>query len=327
MDLSPRTLYLSSCFLGALGAVFVFYYGQQLGLIDNPVKRSSHTTPTPKGGGIGILAAFLVSSIALDLPPLFTISTCLIAFTGLLGDRFHIRVKLRLAVHFGCALLALFALSSFQSPGSLHYALLPLWPVFIVGSANFYNFMDGINGIASITSIVAFSLMAWFSDKAGIDPSFSMLALAIACSSLGFLPFNLPNARVFMGDVGSILLGFVFSLLVFVFSANSLDFLCYASLLFPFYIDELTTMAIRVKNGENLSQAHRKHLYQILSNELNLKHWNVSFLYGGVQIVVGLSVFNLKPYGLLAVLLFLLLAALSFSLINFLVRSKVTLPD
>jgi Fuc2NAc and GlcNAc transferase len=84
----------------------------------------------------------------------------------------------------------------------------------------------------------------------------------MSLSCIGFLPFNVPKAKVFMGDVGSILLGFIFSgMAVYLFN-DVLDFICLSSFLFPFYADELTTMIVRLKDGENLTNAHRRHLYQ-----------------------------------------------------------------
>ena len=139
--------------------------------------------------------------------------------------------------------------------------------VFIVGTANFYNFMDGINGIAAITGIVGFGLLALYSFLSESYSSFAVLSVCIYFSCLGFLPFNMPKAKVFMGDVGSILLGFTFAGMVVWLSKNPLDFICLAAFLFPFYADELTTMAVRIRDGDNLLRAHRRHLYQVLANE------------------------------------------------------------
>jgi UDP-N-acetylmuramyl pentapeptide phosphotransferase/UDP-N-acetylglucosamine-1-phosphate transferase len=132
----------------------------------------------------------------------------------------------------------------------------------------------------------------------------------------------MPKAKVFMGDVGSILLGFVFGVFVYNITTTPLDFLIFASLLFPFYIDELSTMTIRMKNGERLTVAHRKHLYQILVNENNMAHWQVSLLYGVVQCGIGLSIFTLKEKGIIAVLFFLLLASMSFVALSLVVRRR-----
>ena len=146
----------------------------------------------------------------------------------------------------------------------------------MVGTANIYNFMDGINGIAAITAIVGFGLLSLFSLIAGQDSAYGVLSVCIAFSCLGFLPFNMPKAKVFMGDVGSILLGFSFAAIVVILSKSILDFVCLAGFLFPFYADELTTMAARIKDGENLFKPHRRHLYQLLANEKRIAHWKIS---------------------------------------------------
>jgi len=86
------------------------------------------------------------------------------------------------------------------------YALMPLLVIFVVGTANFYNFMDGINGIAGITGIVGFGLIAFYTSNSGYSTILSTLAICMSLSCVGFLPFNVPKAKVFMGDVGSILL-------------------------------------------------------------------------------------------------------------------------
>ena len=174
---------------------------------------------------------------------------------------------------------------------------MPLLVVFIVGTANFYNFMDGINGISGITGIIGFGMIAFYALYFGNSSHLSTLAICMSISCVGFLPFNVPKAKVFMGDVGSILLGFVFSGLVVYLSENVLDFVCLMSFLFPFYADELITMVIRLKNKENLTKAHRRHLYQILANEYGISHWKISTGYGLFQLMIGISILLLKTYG------------------------------
>jgi Fuc2NAc and GlcNAc transferase len=117
--------------------------------------------------------------------------------------------------------------------------------------------MDGINGIAGITGIVAFGLLAYYASFSGLKAPLDILAICILLACAGFLPFNMPRARVFMGDVGSILLGFVFAGMVVYLSKSVMDFICLSAFLFPFYADELTTMIVRLKNGENLTKPRR----------------------------------------------------------------------
>lgn len=202
--------------------------------------------------------------------------------------------------------------------------LLASLSVFIVGTANFYNFMDGINGIAGITGVVGFLLLAVYGHGAGSDSVYNVLSVAMACSCAGFLPFNIPRAKVFMGDVGSVLLGFVFACLVVLLSASFFDFICMTAFLFPFYADELTTMAIRIRDGDKLSQAHRKHVYQLLANEYGIDHWKVSLGYGVVQLIIGCVVFVIRNNDLASLLSFL--AVCFFFLFCFLWAYVLKLP-
>ena len=167
-----------------------------------------------------------------------------------------------------------------------------------MGTANYYNFMDGINGIAGITAVVGFGLLAFYASTSGAEHSFVILSICIALSCLGFLPFNMPKARVFMGDVGSILVGFLFAAMVVMLSKSFLDFVCLAGFLFPFYADELTTLYVRIKDEfpsgrmnscgirdgwmDRLMKPHRRHVYQLLANEMGIEHWKVSVGYGGL---------------------------------------------
>ena len=113
------------------------------------------------------------------------------------------------------------------------------------------------------------------------------MSMILAAGCTGFLPLNFPKAKVFMGDVGSIFLGFVFASFVVKMSVTINIFLCMIMFLCTFYADAVITLYYRWKRGENLMQAHRSHLYQYLSNELKLPHWKVTLLYAVVQLCFG----------------------------------------
>ena len=193
-----------------------------------------------------------------------------------------------------------------------------------MGTANFYNFMDGINGIAGTTGIVGFGLLALYLDIMSGSLPLKVLAICMSLACAAFLPFNMPRARVFMGDVGSILLGFLFGGMVVLISQSILDFICLASFLFPFYADELTTMVIRIKDRENLLNPHRRHLYQLLANEKGIAHWKVSVGYGLIQLIVGLGGLGVRPLGLPAVMALLVFCFAAFASVSFLVRKNLT---
>jgi len=148
--------------------------------------------------------------------------------------------------------------------------------------------MDGINGIAGLIGSVGFGLMAYFSYFILNAHDVFLMSAVLAAGCLGFLPFNFPRARVFMGDVGSIFLGFVFASFVIKLSTSINIFLCLIMFLCTFYADAVITIYYRWRGGENLMQAHRSHLYQYMSNELGYPHWKVSLLYAVVQLAVGI---------------------------------------
>lgn len=298
-------------------------FAGKLSLLDCPEERSSHRQPTPKGGGVGILAAFSLVSMASGVSPWFWGPISLLSLMAGYGDRVELTARLRLLAQLG--LTAPLVVGTWQ-PSSSYYLNCPLilfWIVFIAGTANFYNFMDGINGIAGITGVVGFSLLALYIHDLGGQTTLGNLSTCMAFSCLGFLPFNMPKAKVFMGDIGSILLGAVFAGLVYLASRTLLDFLCMASFLFPFYADELTTMAVRLKKGENITQAHRKHLYQLFANEMAIPHWQVSAIFGCVQLFIGISVLVTKSLGSYVLLAILIFYSIVFILVSWYFRSYI----
>jgi len=237
----------------------------------------------------------------------------------LAGDRIHISPKCRLFIQF----IAAFALLSpilVSDPSSdfcpLSAAFSPwirvlgclLLSILVVGTANFYNFMDGINGIAGMTGGVGFALLGFYAFRSGSESSAVVLAICMSLACLGFLPLNVPRARVFMGDVGSILLGFVFAGMVVWLTKSLLDFICMTAFIFPFYADELSTMVIRLRDHSPremnlgrmrmLAKPHRRHVYQLLANEMSIAHWKVSVAYGVFQAIVGIGALAVSAYGM-----------------------------
>jgi len=301
----------ASALIGWGGALFVARQGHCLGLVDIPTTRSSHAQPTPKGGGIGLLAAVVLTGLALRLPWHIWASAMVVSAFSIWTDRRDIRPSTRLKVHFLAAFLLLFGQAGWGTGRWSDLLMYVPWAVFIVGTANIYNFMDGINGIAGITGVVAFGLLGTFHAYYQVDgTALWYWSLAAACA--GFLPLNLPQARVFMGDVGSILLGFLFASGVVAASHSLQDFLCVVSFLFPFYADELTTMYIRLRMRENLTVAHRRHMYQLLVNELGYAHWKIAMVYGVMQAAIGTISLLLVSRGWSAVAAFLLICSTVF---------------
>jgi Fuc2NAc and GlcNAc transferase len=322
--------------MGWAGAYFVGKLSHRLHLLDFPTGRSSHEAATSKGGGIGILASFVLVSIALDMPATFIISGTLISLISFYADSRDLSVKFRLGIHFlAAALLILpFLYDAIRFSASAEHILIApvfwvlIYVLFVVATANFYNFMDGINGIAAVTGIVASGLIIMYYHQflhinAMPVSSFAALAACVGFSCLGFLPFNMPGARVFMGDVGSVLLGFIFAGLILELAVSFLDLICMASFLFLFYADELTTMWIRLRDHERLTVAHRRHFYQLLANDFRMPHWQVTALYGLAQLIIGLSVIFTRHSGLVIVLPLLSLYFVVFILVSTHFRRKL----
>jgi Fuc2NAc and GlcNAc transferase len=289
--------------LGATGALLVDRYGRRVGLLDEPCERSSHRRTTPKGGGIGILAAFLGAAAFLGLPVWFWLPVTVVSVMSLIGDRMHLPQIPRLGVQFLCAtalVVGCYLLGPAKVSGRwwIWVAMGVPSVIYIVGTANCFNFMDGINGIAGLIGALAFWALGIHHGSAG---PVALLSLSMAAACLGFLPLNFPSARVFMGDVGSVLLGFLFAASVVLVSHSVLDWVCLSSLLFPFYADELTTMAVRIRDRENLLRAHRRHIYQVLANQRGVPHWKVSLLYVAVQLVVSGLALSFRSLGVVAV--------------------------
>ncbi|HET7563252.1 MAG TPA: glycosyltransferase family 4 protein [Rhodanobacteraceae bacterium] len=250
-------------------------YARKHGLLDQPGQRRSHTLPTPRGGGIGIVvAALLVGVPALLLLPrtwplvvvvLVMLAIVAVAAIGWLDDHRPLPVWPRIAVHLGAGLLVAGALlvPATQSDSWMWWWL-PVVAIAIAGSINAHNFMDGIDGILGLQALfvmLGYGLLALWLGQAGS----AGLAFATAAACLGFLIFNAPPARIFMGDVGSgtlgLLIGVVAALLV-----RRDPALVWACLILPsaFLVDSGLTLARRALAGQRWYTPHRQHLYQWL---------------------------------------------------------------
>ena len=296
--------------IGFVGAFLVAHRGFYLGLVDSPTSRSSHRIPVPKGGGIGILVVFVVGALWWQIPWTLWIPAYVVSLISLLGDYRDVSFKIRLAVQVGSA--AIFSVSIFfggqmtTMSAEISVLLILFGILFITAAANYYNFMDGINGIAGLTGTIAFSCLGLFGLLEGKEIVWIAPAFGISAACLGFLPLNFPRAKVFMGDVGSVLLGFLFASWVLWFSQSLLEFVVLTSFLFPFYVDELSTLIVRIKDGDRLTKAHRRHIYQILVNQAGLSHAVVTVFYGFIQIVVAILAWMAMREGLILLVCFLI---------------------
>jgi Fuc2NAc and GlcNAc transferase len=313
---------LLSFFLSLFFTALTSRFGLKLGLIDTPNERSSHTAIIPRSGGIGIWVAFILTGLLFTQFQIFAILAGIVGLIGFLEDRFSISQKIRLVLKL---IISALVVSLFLGmPTSLTAVLLFLfWLLFITGTANFYNFMDGIDGIAGFTGFVGFGLIAIFSFYVAEKSNIALISVALSLGCLGFLPFNFPKAKVFMGDVGSLLLGFVFASFVIKLSSGICEFLCIIMFLCMFYADALLTIFCRWKRGENLIMAHRSHLYQYLCNELKMPHWKVSLSYALTQFVIAVLALLAYKKGIVwQIIVFVLFGAMFLVAYKFIKRIK-----
>ena len=289
--------------LGALGAWTVKKLGGSYGLMDQPGYRSSHKRPTPKGGGIGIVCAFVVVSLFNAIPISLWGPAVIISLIGLVDDRIELSKSKRLLMQVACALVVLWGTRPFFGPTAIPLSLsITIGTLFIVGTANFFNFMDGINGMAGISAATGFSLLALYGVLTDAPVIFILIELCMVAACIGFLPFNLPHAKVFMGDTGSVFLGFLFAAIAWQSNTTLIGAVSCAAFFFLIYADAMTTFVIRIVQGDQIWVAHRRHLYQVLVNELGLPHWKVSLGYGITQVLIGVIVIALQKIGMAALL-------------------------
>ena len=267
---------------------FVRQFAIKKNIIDTPNERSSHSVPTPRGGGLAIVISFYVALILiywfgqLETSVFYgLLGLVSISVIGFIDDHDHIPARYRLLVHFGAAAWACYWLGIIPWSGEGGWFYYLLWGVtlfYLVWLLNLYNFMDGIDGIATVEGItvIASAALLLFLDGAAAH-LYPMLALLAAL--LGFLFWNWPPAKIFMGDVGSAFLGILiggFSLI----TANdgSLDFAIWLILLAVFITDATYTLFVRLFRGEKVYEAHRSHAYQYLSRQYGHKFVTIGVL-------------------------------------------------
>lgn len=249
------------------------------GLMDNPNDRSSHTAPTPRGGGIAIIAASAIGMTTAALTGLsqardaFTLIAGIVAIgaVGWLDDARGVKPRLRLAVHLAVAAATVAALGGMPAL-SLGIADVPLGlfgyalaAIGIVWSINLFNFMDGIDGLGGSQAVLIFGAGAVLLFLDG-DVSLGALALLLAAASAGFLVWNWPPAKIFLGDVGSGAIGYaVATIAVISENHHSIPILGFAILGGVFILDATVTLVRRLLRGYGPAQAHRDHAYQRLA--------------------------------------------------------------
>jgi UDP-N-acetylmuramyl pentapeptide phosphotransferase/UDP-N-acetylglucosamine-1-phosphate transferase len=275
-DANPTFAFiLFACGVAASAALTAFArrYALRRDLLDHPGQRRSHAVPTPRGGGMGpvlVLLAGGASLFALDSTPQPELGICLfglavVAGVGWFDDHRPLPTWLRLAVHLIAAFMASIALIGIPHT-VIQVSSIALGTVVVAGFVNAWNFMDGIDGLAaSQTSLVAVIVLVGGLFAGSLGNAWWSFALLLLAATLGFLPFNIPRARIFLGDVGSGALGFVVACLLL--RSVAAGGLAWPVALLPasaFLIDSGMTLLQRIVSGKAWWRPHREHLYQWL---------------------------------------------------------------
>ena len=270
------------------------------GVLDHPTQRSSHVVATPRGGGLGLVLAVLGVSAwhatqAATWTVLFLLAAAsAVALVGWLDDRRGLSVRVRLVVHGMAGAAVGAAASTSAATAAIASLLFAAWAFWTVSSINLVNFMDGINGlVASQVAVFALSL-ACFADQGN---AVALIEMSVAGACIGFLPWNFPRARIFLGDVGSGALGFLVAMLALLaMEEQRIDVVRAHLPLLPLLGDATWTMLRRWRNGERLTEAHRSHLYQRLANG-SMGHTAVTLLYAAAAVAGALAAHADGPWG------------------------------
>ncbi|MDU8361878.1 glycosyltransferase family 4 protein [Pseudomonas syringae group sp. J309-1] len=277
-------------------------YALARSLMDIPNARSSHSLPTPRGGGVAIVLSFLLALLVMQFetpgawhaPLALSGAGLVVAILGFLDDHGHIAARWRLLGHFSAAIWGLYWLGGLP-PFSLFGATFDLGWIghvltlfYLVWMLNLYNFMDGIDGIASVEAICV-CLGACLIYVLSGHGSLIVLPLLLAAAVAGFLFWNFPPARIFMGDAGSGFLGVIIGLLSLQAAWAEPSLLwSWLILLGVFIVDATATLIRRLVRGDKVYEAHRSHAYQFASRRFG-RHLPVTLG------VMAINVFWLLP--------------------------------
>jgi Fuc2NAc and GlcNAc transferase len=244
------------------------WYSGWRGLIDHPGERHSHMVATPRGGGAGLILALLLFSLLIfpqhdgfwmrcALPGIVVLS-----LLGWWDDHASLSARFRFLIQLAVSLYLIgYGLHSGWPGGILEFAAAGL---FLLWMTNLYNFMDGSNGMAGFQGVFAALVLSCLFEQAG-DHQIAIAAALLGACCLGFLPWNLGRPRVFMGDTGSLALGFALgALLIYGVASGAFGLPVALLVMLVFLTDSTLTLVLRVLRGERWYTAHKQHLYQRL---------------------------------------------------------------
>ena len=305
MIIDYRMYYVIILVLLFLTELFYFRVADKFNIIDKPNERSSHSRITLRGGGIifyfGALAYFLTNDWEY---PWFILALSLITFISFVDDIRSTSQGLRLVFHFSAMALMFYQWGLF----SLSWWWIIIALIVCTGIINAYNFMDGINGITGGYSLIILGALAYINEEM-VSFAEPALIYTVLCSVVVFCFFNFRRkAKCFAGDVGSVSIAFILLFLIGKLILKTEDF-SWMILLVVYGVDSVLTIIHRLMLHENIGLPHRKHMYQLMANELKIPHVVVSLVYMAVQAIVIIGYIYCQNWGYL----YLLCAILLFS--------------
>lgn len=281
---------------------FYIRYAWRKNWLDTPNTRSSHSKSTPRGGGlifitlwiIAILLGFFFHTLSAQQIIILLPGTLCVAITGFCDDRYHLCARWRACIYLIAAIYSVIALGGFTHLminekiilslgvyGTIFAVLAVFW------SINLFNFMDGLDGIAATEAILTLSVGGFFIAQAG-GQTLALDAWILATCVAGFLVWNKPPAKIFMGDVGSTSLGFVIMILALWGEKQyHVPALLWFILYGVFLVDTTLTLCRRLLAKEPIYSAHRLHAYQRLQ-QMGFSHKNVWLMISGINILLAL---------------------------------------
>lgn len=302
-------LLVGSFLVSLFGTTVVRRHALRLSLIDVPNIRSSHSEPTPRGGGLAIVVTwFLVLAVLIFFKRLdqwvglaLLGGGGLVAGVGWLDDRRGLPARWRAIIHALAAIWAVWCLGGLRSldvgVGSIPLGMAGsiLAVVGITWLVNLYNFMDGIDGIAAGEAVSVALVGGALLGFAAAD-GLALAAVALAGASAGFLALNWPPAKIFMGDVASGYLGYAFGVLALASErSGAIPLLVWMVLLGVFIVDATATLVHRLLKGERWYQAHRSHAYQ-RAVQAGYSHRTVTLAVLGLNVVLGVAALGASVY-------------------------------
>ena len=256
---------------------------EHFNIIDKPNERSSHSYISIRGGGIIFPIAALLWFVFYGFnQPWIILSLFIVALISFLDDIITLSSKIRLGVHFVAVSLLFWQTGVFE----LHWFIILLVYLFTIGWINAFNFMDGINGITPLYTLTALLTFGWLNRTTNIFPQELIVLLVLSIVIFSF--FNVrKRAKTFAGDVGSVSLAFLLAwfMIALMVETGRIEYILFFTL---YGIDSVITIIYRLKRGENIFKAHRSHLYQLLSNELQWSHILVASIYAFFQLVINI---------------------------------------